>query len=93
MTTLMMILGVCMVGLGIGLMNPGKPTSRTRKLKKKTSLSDSVKAVILNTIGWEVIQKVIKCVLSRLKHNRYLCDIIAKVFFYEHHSRHYSAEV
>lgn len=35
MTTLMMILGACMVGLGIGLMDPGKRTSRTRKPKKK----------------------------------------------------------
>ena len=30
-----MIFGGCLIGLFVGLMDPGKPTSRTRKPKKK----------------------------------------------------------
>lgn len=35
MTTLLMILGGCLIGLGFGLMNPSKPKGKEWKPKKK----------------------------------------------------------
>lgn len=41
MTTLLMILGACMIGLGIGLMNP--ESEKPKKLhRRKKSLFDSI---------------------------------------------------
>ena len=37
MKTLLIILGACMVGLGIGLMDPGKPKPKMKKKSRKRS--------------------------------------------------------
>ena len=40
MTTLLMILGGCLVGLGIGLMNPTSPKEKERKTRRHSPWDD-----------------------------------------------------
>ena len=40
MTTLLMILGACIIGLGIGLMDPGKPMPKNKNKPRRRSVWD-----------------------------------------------------